>query len=355
MSHQDMVDRFRSMVGKASAATANQQFILKPVSGQAKIVLDKSGNIHAPKFKANLLFEEIGLVLDDDQYRDALMMVDLFHYFMRHQEYKALQPKGVRPKEDPRAWFKFAANAILGEIHERNRKWSWDYFRERRDDRNRYIELFKKKKQQQQLSPDEIDDLSKLEWKLNYEDLRFWRSLARNQLKKENAAALKKQPQQQEGQGWMSWMWGSKPQGTIEQNEENTQMTEEQRKELYDMIDWNEKAALAEAVDVPREAVNLCLEVSLSTGSFTLKKSPHDNPSDLLSLHFDIFKAKALQRKDSMLANVSLGGLRVNDGTTPNSLYPEIVRVKDAPENEKAQEIVFGGAGAEQRRAIFSI
>lgn len=336
---EDMVHKFKQLVGKAQATYASHQFILKPVNGQAKIELDKTGDVTVPKLKANLLFEEIGLVLDDDQYRDALMMVDLFHYFIRHQEYKALQPKGVTPKEDPRAWFKFAGDAVLGKIHERNRKWSWDYFRERRDDRNRYIELFKKKKQQQQLTTEENEDLSKLEWKLDYEDLRFWRSLARNQLKKENAAALKKQPQQEEQTGWLSWMWGSKPQGTVEENEENTQMTEEQRKELYDMIDWDEKTALAESVDLPREAVKLCLEASLGTGSFTLKKSANDTPIDLLSLHFDVFKAKALQRKDSTLLNVSLGGLRVNDGTTPDSLYPEIVRVKDAPTAKKRKRL----------------
>lgn len=339
MSHDEMVEKFKSMVGKANALASDHQFILRPVNGRAKIELDKSGDTHAPKFKANLLFEEIGLVLDDDQYRDALMMVDLFHYFIRHQEYKALKPKGKRPKEDPRAWLLFAGNAVLNKIHDRNRKWSWDYFKERRDDRLRYIELFKKKKQQQQLTAAESGDLGKLECKLAYEDLRFWRSLARNQLKKENAEALRKQPQQPQQQGWVAWMWGSKPQGTIEQNEENTQMTEEQRKELYDMIDWDEKQALAEEVDVPREAVKLCLEASLSTGSFTLKKSPHDDPSDLLSLHFDVFKAKALKRKDSVLANVSLGGLRVNDGTTPDSLYPEIVRVKDAPETRKRKSL----------------
>jgi vacuolar protein sorting-associated protein 13A/C len=330
ISHGDMVDKFKSMLGKIHDSDSSNQFILKPVSGQAKIELDKSGDIEAPKFKASLLFDEIGVVLDDDQYRDALMMVDLFHYFIRHQEYKALKPKGVSPKEDPRAWLLFAGNAILGKIHDKNRKWSWDYFRERRDDRRRYIELFKKKKQALQFEPDETDSFNKLEMKLSYEDLRFWRSLARNQLKKENAAALSKQPQQQQQQGWVAWMWGSKPTGTIEENEENTQMTEEQRKELYDMIDWDEKTALAESVDVPREAVNMCIEASLSTGSFTLKKSPHHNTMDLLSLHFDVFKAKALQRKDSVLASVSLGGLRINDGTTPDSLYPEIVRVKDA-------------------------
>ncbi|KAM0334698.1 hypothetical protein ACHAPQ_004984 [Fusarium lateritium] len=341
MTHDEMVEKFREMLGKEAQENANHQFILKPVNGQAKIELDKSGDIKVPKFKANLLFEEIGLVLDDDQYRDALMMVDLFHYFIRHQEYKRLQPKGARPKEDPRAWLEFAGNAVLSKIHERNRKWSWDYFRERRDDRQRYIELFKKRKQSQQLPAEDTDAINALEWKLTYEDLRFWRSLARNQLKKENAEALRNQPQQQQQQqqGWISWVWGSKPQEKIEQNEENTQMTEEQRQELYEAIDWDEKNAIADEVDVPREAIKMCIETSLSTGSFTLKKSPHDNAADLLSLHFDVFKAKALQRKDSLLANVSLGGLRVNDGTTPDSVYPEIVRVKDAPTEKQRKRL----------------
>ncbi|KAF5009616.1 hypothetical protein FDECE_4176 [Fusarium decemcellulare] len=341
LPHDEMVSKFREMIGKDAQENANHQFILRPVNGQAKIELDKSGDIKVPKFKANLLFEEIGLVLDDDQYRDALMMVDLFHYFIRHQEYKKLQPKGVRPKEDPRAWLQFAGNAVLSKIHDRNRKWSWDYFRERRDDRKRYIELFKKRKQGQQMSAEDTDAINSLEWKLGYEDLRFWRSLARNQLKKENAEALKNQPQNQEQQqqGWLSWVWGSKPQETIEQNEENTQMTEEQRQELYEAIDWDEKNALAEEVDVPREAIKMCIETSLSTGSFTLKRNPHDNTTDLLSLHFDVFKAKALQRKDSLLANVSLGGLRVNDGTTPDTVYPEIVRVKDAPTEKQRKRL----------------
>ncbi|KAM3559636.1 hypothetical protein MY1884_003345 [Beauveria asiatica] len=345
--------QFRKMVGKTEADSGNHQYILRPVNGQAKIELDKSGDVQIPKSKANLLFEEIGLVLDDDQYRDALMMVDLFHYFLRHQEYKALQPKGVTVKEDPRAWFRFAGNAVLGKIKERNRKWSWAYFKERRDDRIRYIELFKKKKQQQPLTPEENEDLSKLEWKLDYEDLRFWRSLTRNQLKKENAAAIKK-PQQQEQTGWLSWMWGSKPEGNIQENEENTQMTEEQRKELYDMIDWDEKTAIAESVDLPREAVKLCLEASLSTGSFTLKKNANNRPMDLLSLHFDVFKAKALQRTDSTLLNVSLGGLRVNDGTTADSLYPEIVRVKDAPSTKRRKRLSLLELEASEEEPFFS-
>lgn len=339
MEHAEMIKTFKAMIGKTDENIGvDHQFILKPVSGQAKIEMDKSGDARTPKWKANLLFDEIGVVLDDHQYRDALMLVDLFHYFIRHQEYKKYQPKGVTPKEDPRAWLKFAGDAILSKIHERNRRWSWDYFKERRDSRLRYIELFKKKKQNQQLSADENEELSTLEWKLDYEDLRFWRSLARNQLRKENAAALKNQPpkqQQQQQQGWVSWVWGSKPQEQTTASDENTQMTEEQRQELYEVIDWDEKTALADAVETPRDSIKFQVETSLSTGSFTLRQNPHSHAQDVLSLHFDVFKAKALIRPDSFLTDVSLGGFRVNDGTTPNSQFPEIVRVKDAPETKK--------------------
>jgi vacuolar protein sorting-associated protein 13A/C len=329
-SHEDMLIKFRDMIAKSdNPDLAGHQFILKPVSGRAKIEMDNSGKIDAPKIKAGLIFDEIGLVLDDDQYRDALMMVDLFHYFMRHQEYKKLQPKGVTPKQDPKAWLRFAGDAVLGKIQERNRRWSWAYFKERRDDRVRYIELFKKKKAEQVMDAEENEAFNKLEWKLTYEDLRFWRSLARNQMKKENIGVKKPAPKQE--QGWIAWAWGSKPKE--EEEDESTSMTDEQRKELYDAIDWNEKNAIAESVDLPREMVKMQINADLNVGSFTLKRDVHNTAVEVLSLYFDAFKAKILQRPDSFLADVSLGGLRVNDGTTANSLYPQIVRVKDSPEH----------------------
>ncbi|KAL8954928.1 MAG: hypothetical protein Q9183_006866, partial [Haloplaca sp. 2 TL-2023] len=176
-----LMDKFRQAIEHGKT----QQYMLKPVSGRAAVELDKTGKVEKPKIKARLLFNELGFVLDEDQYRDALMLVDLFHYFIRHQEYKKLQPKSP-PKEDPRAWLKFAFSAVLSKIQERNRKWTLGYIMERRHDRLRYIELFKKKKKEEKLTASEADSLDKLERKLTYEDLRFWRSLARNQLRKEN-------------------------------------------------------------------------------------------------------------------------------------------------------------------------
>ncbi|KAK2629859.1 hypothetical protein QTJ16_000679 [Diplocarpon rosae] len=337
--HNEMLGKFKEMI--EGAKTGSHQFILKPVSGQAKIEMDKSGENDRPHVKAGLIFDEIGLVLDDDQYRDALMMVDLFHYFIRHQEYKKLQPKGLTPKQDPRAWLQFAGNAILTKIQDRNRRWSWAFFKERRDDRIRYIELFKKKKKAEPpLAPEEVTELEKLEWKLDYEDMRFWRSLARNQLKKENVG-VKKAQTAKKTQGWVAWAWGSKPQE--EEEDPETTMSEEQRKELYEAIDWDEKTALAESIDLPKDSVKMEIDASLNTGSFTLKRDPHENVVEVLSLYFDGFCAKFLQRPESFLADVSLNGLRVNDGTTPDSLFTQIVRVKDAPDTPKPKLQIESG------------
>jgi len=165
--------KFRqTIVTGDSPSVDDHQFILKPVSGRAGLEMDKTGKHDRPKMKARLLFNELGFVLDDHQYRDALMLVDLFHYFIRHQEYKKLQP-AKRPAEDPRAWLVFAGKAVLDRIHDKNRRWSWEYFAERRDDRRLYITLFKKKKKEEKLTPNESQDLDRLEHKLTYEDLRF--------------------------------------------------------------------------------------------------------------------------------------------------------------------------------------
>lgn len=325
VSRDELMEKMRIAIDEGDG----NQFMLRPVSGRAGLELDKSGKYDRPAMKARLLFDELGFVLDDNQYRDALMLVDLFHYFIRHQEHKRHQPK-ISPKVDPRAWMKFAGNAVLSKIHDRNRRWTWDYVKERRDDRIAYIALFKKRKREEVFSPEETQKMEQLEWKLNYEDIRFWRSLARNQLRKENVG--NKKPAQQ--QSWSEWFWGGK-----EAESEEPAMTEEQRQELYNAIDWDEKKALAESVEVPREWVKLQVNWSLRAGSFTLKQDPHGAANEVMKLVFDNFRAKALQRPDSYLLDIDLGGLKMYDGTTAGTLYPQIVKVKDSipglPQNKQ--------------------
>jgi vacuolar protein sorting-associated protein 13A/C len=127
--------------------TPEHQFVLKPVSGQGRLIMNHHKvDSETPKTDAELFFKELGFVLDADQYRDALSMVDLFHFYIRQREYRMFRPPQKEIDENKeRALWKFAIDAIRTEVHDKNRKWSWEYFAERRDDRKAYVALFKAK------------------------------------------------------------------------------------------------------------------------------------------------------------------------------------------------------------------
>ncbi|KAL9941010.1 hypothetical protein V8E36_000498 [Tilletia maclaganii] len=346
--------KFSELIARQSQIPEHQ-YILKPVTGAGRLIMRRKMTADTPKLDAELLFEELGFALDDEQYRDIILVTDLFQFYNRQSQYRKFRPTNVQLEENrPRALLKFAGQAILNEVHEKHRKWSWDYFRERRDDRKEYVELFKKKAAQTAtvnqknagVEPAQSDDQSRLralERKLDYKDIRFYRSIARHELRKERVAQQKDELQnagdsgqaQSQGHGngggggWLEWIWGG-GHATHQQGGQSGVLNEEQRKELYDAIEWDENAsntALTQAVDLPRDAMKLRLKTRLQTGSFALRSN--ERRADILSLVFDSLQGDAIQRVDNFEAEVSLGGLRVYDSTTPNSIYPQLVRIKD--------------------------
>lgn len=349
-------NKFNALIAR-DGSTPSHQYILKPVSGAGRLVMRKKMTSEVPKMDAQLLFEELGFALDDEQYRDVISVADLFHFYTRQAQYRKFRPSAEELEENrPRALLRFAGKAILNEVHERHRVWSWDYFRERRDDRKEYVELFKQKENsvqktnQQQTGvaiaqSDSGSRLEQLENKLGYKDIRFYRSIARHELRKQRLAVKKGElanggtgadaPNQNAqaggtGGGWLGWIWGGGAKGQQQHGEDDGVLNEQQRKELYDAIEWDEEAsaaALTQSVDAPRDAMHLRLITKLKTGSVSLKD--HARGTDILSLVFDSLQANVIQRHDNLEAAVALGGLRVYDGTTPNSLYPQVVRVKD--------------------------
>ncbi|KAI0361599.1 vacuolar protein sorting-associated protein 13 [Trametes cingulata] len=341
LSYQEFVEKFTALISKGDR-TAAHQFILKPVSGEGKITMNHKLDKETPRFDVQLSFDEIGVLLDDNQYRDAISLVDMYHFYTRQHQYQKYRPAAEEfEKNRPKALLKFATTAILDEVRERRRRWTWEYFAERRDDRHRYVDLFKRK-HLGPLSPQDVAMLEALERKLSYEDLRFYRSIARSQLRKDMATRRKleeerKKQEPQNRTSWSSWIWGSSASsagetGAAPSNEEAAftgEMTEEQRKELYAALDYDEKAAVAESLDTPRDALKARVKAQLNRGSFALKTDPHGTDKEIISIVFDIFQATFLQRQDNFETSLSLGGFAVRDGTTQNTAYPLIVHVQE--------------------------
>lgn len=122
------------------------QYILKPVTGEARLVIHRTMTNEQPKFDINVIFDEIGVVLDGAQYRDALSIVDIFHFYHRtHQYYKYRPPEEEFKANPARARWKYALNAINAEVKDRHRRWTWDYFAQRRDQRKKYVDLYVKR------------------------------------------------------------------------------------------------------------------------------------------------------------------------------------------------------------------
>lgn len=330
MPHDELIEFMKKAAESDPAVTNCFQYILRPVSGVGHITLNKDATA-GPKTKAQLLFDELAFVFDSDQYRDMLWTVELFNVYQLSRDFQKLRPK-IPIKEDPKAWFRYVAKCVLSEVHQKRKEWTWDYILERRNDRIRYVELFKKKTVGSPiLLPEELEEFNNLEKKTSFEDLRFYRTIAKSQLRKEKAL-LKPQQTAPKDNSWSSWIWGAKPAdntATESEASENADvvMTEEQRMELYEAIEWDEKQAIIDAIDIPKDAVTMEIEAALKSGSFRLRRNPHGDVQDVVTVLFNGFNSAFHNRPDSYTADISLHELRVDDGSQ-DTLYKQVVTVK---------------------------
>ncbi|KAI8376296.1 uncharacterized protein BYT42DRAFT_594245 [Radiomyces spectabilis] len=303
-SHEEASKVFTDLIPTGEDdPSLHHQYILKPVSGAGKVQLNKKFDRDTAKFNVTLLFNELDFALDDDQYRDVILMLDLFHANLKKQKYLKLHPpKEMTPKTNPREYFQFAAKAVLSEIHERNYKWSWDHFRKRRDQRLTYIDCYVARKLQKS-TQEQITQLDELE-------------------------------------RWFSSWWssGSKNDSDTEQTDDDAPvMTEEQKRELYDAIEYDEeKAAIAATVDIPKDTMKFILNTKLNRGSFTLRRRPHaEHPENLASIVFDTVTVGVTQYVESLKIAAGLGDIQLYDGASKDTLYPQLIGVKKSTQDQQ--------------------
>ena len=295
-----------------------------------QVIVNHTMSSETPKVDAQVIFDEIGVVLDRDQYRDALSVLDIFHFYRRTHQYHKFRPPESEFQENPaRARLKFALNAIQAEVRDRNKRWTWDYLSERRDMRKQYVDVYVKRlalPENKPLAPEDAGKLEEMETKLSYEDIRFFRSVARAKARQDEATRRKLEAEKRKNeaprQTWGEWLWGGNA-----KSESADQMTEEEKKELDEIIDYD--ATAITIGNTPKDFIKARVSARLNKGSLSLKSDPNGVNQDVISLVFDTFTADATQFADSIAARLALGGFSVYDGTKPGSLYTQIVRVKD--------------------------
>lgn len=317
------------------------QYLLKPVSGEGKITIHKNGATEEfPHAKAELFFDEFGINLDSQQYKEILSTASKYRIYNKTLKYRKLKPLAPVEKE-PLQWFKYVAQAIFNEVHEKNYKWSWEYFSKRRDQRVAYVEIWQSKIMKKALTIEQENQLAKLEEDLTYEDIKFYRSLADSRARKENrlmkATSSASQREEEKShvakstsRGWFASWWGGSNASTGDNNNSRDQegldflLSQEQREALYDAIEYDEKEALSTSIDIPRERVKYEAFVTLKKGGASIRRYKE---KDLAEVIFEGCSVSFYQRTDSFLTNFQLNEFRVEDGTG-TTLYKHIVSVK---------------------------
>ncbi|KAI9302632.1 hypothetical protein BJ944DRAFT_290009 [Cunninghamella echinulata] len=357
LSQEEASKMYTQLIPCSNNSPKDHQYIVKPVSGVGKVKLHKVYNNKQPKADITLLFDELAFGLDDEQYRDVLLLVDLFHRNLKKQQYlKFHPPPGVTPKSNPKAYFKFAGEAVLSKIHERNYKWTWDHFKTRRDQRKAYIEYYTALKKKT-ATVEQKKKLTELERALSFEDIIFYRSMVKSRLRKEKMQ-IEEEKKKNANKGWFSSWWGSSSStgdSGAESDDDSIVLTDQQKKELYDAIEYDEdKAAIEAAVDMPKDTMKFVLNTKLNRGSFRLIKHPNTDKHELASIVFDAVSIEAIQYIESTKLSASLGDLRLYDGSTENTIYPQLIGVKKSTRRGTLSLLDSNRSGQIQKQEDFT-
>lgn len=331
---EEVLKRMKDIIEINSSKDSNVEYLLEPVVGKGRLTVNKLGSQeNQPHYELDLFFEQFKVVLSSLQYRDILDTIARINWYQKTYKFKKFRPT-VSIEEDPKKWLKYAFECVYDEIHQRNYKSTWEYIAKRRDERIEYVNLwYKKIEDPASLTIEDKENLEKLEVECEYDDLKLYRSMAKMKHKKLHPPKPKDTVASQQ-KGWFSW-WGGE---TTENPDvpDDLQITEEQKNEFFDAIEFDESKSTVESLDLPRERVMIAVGCRLNTGSFTIKQLHSESPiAEFVSNggQVDFF-----QRKDSYYIGFKLNEFKVEDGSD-STLYKHIVSVKPF-ENQKNNEEV---------------
>ncbi|GAM28695.1 hypothetical protein SAMD00019534_118710, partial [Acytostelium subglobosum LB1] len=302
-----------------------KKFMLKPISSQLKVSINKSDAIDKaiPKIITECIFSDIICALSSAQYHSIMNILQFTNEFLRDIKFLKYRPQvGVR--ENPRAWWKYAGQVTLENIHQRRYQRSWAYIFERRKDRIKYVELFKRSLPNihwlTPLTKPETASLAEMEERLSFEDVIFYRSLAYAEIKKET----------EKNKIRKDFLQSKKADRTFFQNLFNKKKEEDEkeapivtlshneRDELYRTIEYSE---VIESVEEPPDWVKIVANLTIKSISMQLV----ENDTPFIDTVFSALTVKLEQRKEGIRVLSGIKQFEVYDQFTKGTEYKKII------------------------------
>ena len=327
------------------AHKSQYQYLLKPVSGTGKLSINKLGTTEInPHIDLELLCNQFGLELDDEQYSGFLHFLSIIQLQKISQKFKKVRPT-ISVSEDPKLWFKYIGSCVLSEVREKNEMWTWEHIKKTADQRREYIKLWIEKLASGDIDKKLTDEAKEnrfvaLEKSLPFEQLILFRTVANRKYmeeklnSKESTPAPAKNPVNEDKNGskqgtWMSSWWGANDSTNAE--EESLILTEEQKKELYEAIEFNDQLQNnLQDSHVDKHLTKMRVTGILEKGFLVLRHREHN--ARLGTMTFKNCNLEYSGRETSSLTNFKLQEFRVEDGS-PNSVFKDIICPKESTES----------------------
>ncbi|CAD1784077.1 similar to Saccharomyces cerevisiae YLL040C VPS13 Protein of unknown function [Maudiozyma barnettii] len=318
----------------------SNQYLLKPVTGTGKLSINKLGTTEVqPHLDLQLICNQFGLELDDAQYSGFLHFISILEMQRATQKFKKKRPS-YTVAENPRGWFRYIASCIKEEIHEKNTMWTWPHIKKAADYRREYIDLWIEKLKSGDIEKSFVDQVKEdrlisLEKELNFDTIILYRTVANGRYIESRLTSKEGTPttsvpispqlsEENKPGTWLSSWWSS---DSLANQEDNLVLTEEQKKELYDAIEFNDHLqSNLQTKHVDRHLTQMRVTGLLRKGFLILKKK--DKNVRLGTMTFKNCNLEFHNREDSSLTNFKLQEFKVEDGS-PNSIFKDIICSKE--------------------------
>jgi vacuolar protein sorting-associated protein 13A/C len=216
-------------------------FIMRPVSARAKLQLNKDESTTFPKQIANIIMEDIDILVSRQQFLTMLSLADSFKMMTVNQRYMKYNPNS-KVKGHIKEWWKYAYTAVVEDVI---RPYSWERIKAHRDRYRHYKDLYKRKL----LADNEnvSNQLLSLEEDLDIANILMAREQAKLEFAKE---APERATKQKEDRSWWSWVWSGADEHEDDEGEiiithpDNKpkwlkQLNQEEKERLYKAIGYN--------------------------------------------------------------------------------------------------------------------
>ncbi|EGC37154.1 hypothetical protein DICPUDRAFT_94146 [Dictyostelium purpureum] len=325
LSLSEFTREFTNLIPNSSTYSLLNKFILKPVSSQLKLNINKSEftNKSIPKILVDCVLSKITCTLSSSQYRNILSILNFTNEFLRDMKYLKYRPV-VKVSDSPKLWWKYAGQVILDQIREKRYSRSWDFLLQRRRDRIAYVSLFKRSIPKVDwlvsLNKQEVEQMNQLEEKLSFEDIIYFRSLAYAEIKRETEKnKVRKQflDSKRQERGFFQNLFNTKK-SEDEKEAPMVQLSKEERDELYKTIEYNE---VVSSVEEPPDWVKVI-------GNFEIKGFAIElveNDSVFVEALYTGLSLKFEQRNEGIRVQAGIHLFEVYDQFTKRTLFPKII------------------------------